>query len=379
MLTPSETRAREARAYYNEIDPYAAEWLRNLIAAGLITAGDVDERSIVDVRPSDLDGYERCHFFAGIGVWDFALNLAGWPVGLPIWTGSCPCQPFSAAGGRGGFADERHVWPSWHHLIRECRPPIVAGEQVASKDGLAWLDLVQADLEGSGYACGAIDLCAAGVGAPHIRQRDWFVAHAAGERRHGRELAGASGAAAAGGAEADRRRAAGVREPAGYGAAIELGDAPRLGREGRQSLPGAAARRVDAGAGANGLMADAYGRNASAEGLQRSGQHGLVSQDGGPVPHRWPGAHHGGWDDADWLLCRDGKWRPVEPGTFPLVDGASFRLGSGSPFEGKSRAGMLKGYGNAINAEAAAAFIGAVIDTLSDTPTPGGLAEGERT
>jgi len=59
-------------AYYNENDPTAAQWLRNLIAAGLIAPGDVDERSITDVRPADLRGYAQCHFFAGIGVWSRA-------------------------------------------------------------------------------------------------------------------------------------------------------------------------------------------------------------------------------------------------------------------------------------------------------------------
>lgn len=56
-------------AYYNEIDPYAAQWLRNLIKAGHIADGVVDERSIEDVKPSELRGFTQCHFFAGVGVW----------------------------------------------------------------------------------------------------------------------------------------------------------------------------------------------------------------------------------------------------------------------------------------------------------------------
>lgn len=64
-------------AYYNEIDPYAAQWLRNLIAAGHVAPGEVDERSILDVSPDDLAGFTQCHFFAGIGVWSRALRQGG--------------------------------------------------------------------------------------------------------------------------------------------------------------------------------------------------------------------------------------------------------------------------------------------------------------
>lgn len=49
-------------AYYNEIDPFAAEWLRELIKAGMIAQGEVDERSIEDVIPADLRGFGRHHF-----------------------------------------------------------------------------------------------------------------------------------------------------------------------------------------------------------------------------------------------------------------------------------------------------------------------------
>src|SRR5580693_3622988 len=168
--------------WYNEIDPYAAQWLRNLIQKQLIPPGTVDERPIQDVKPADLVLFTQCHFFAGIGGWPLALCLANFPADRTVWTGSCPCQPFSAAGKSIGFADERHLWPFWFHLVEQCEPPIILGEQVASKPGLAWFDLVQADLESADYAVGSADLCAAGVGAPHIRQRLWFVADACGER-----------------------------------------------------------------------------------------------------------------------------------------------------------------------------------------------------
>lgn len=163
-------------AYYNEIDPYAAQWLRNLISAGHIAPGDVDERSIVDVQPDDIRGYTQCHFFAGIGGWSYAARLAGWSDDRHLWTGSCPCQPFSAAGSRKGTADARHLWPQFARLVGECKPPVVFGEQVASADGREWLAGVRSDLEVMGYAVGAADLCAAGVSSPHIRQRLYWLA-----------------------------------------------------------------------------------------------------------------------------------------------------------------------------------------------------------
>ena len=170
-------------AYYNEFDADAAAWLRVLIARGLIAPGDVDTRSIVDVRPDDLRGYDQCHFFAGAGGWSLALRLAGWADTRPVWTGSCPCQPFSAAGKQRGSEDERHLWPAFFRLIRECRPGIVFGEQVAGAAGYAWFDHVAADMEGEGYAAAAADIGAHSVGAPHIRQRMYWVAHADDEGR----------------------------------------------------------------------------------------------------------------------------------------------------------------------------------------------------
>lgn len=167
-------------AFYNEVEPYAAEWLRSLVAAGHVAAGHVDSRSIEDVSPRDVRSATQAHFFAGIGGWSYALRLAGWPDDVPVWTGSCPCQPFSAAGDKKGLSDARHLWPVWFGLIRECAPAIVFGEQVASPDSFDWLDVVSADLESAGYAFAAADLCAAGVGAPHVRQRLYFVAARAG-------------------------------------------------------------------------------------------------------------------------------------------------------------------------------------------------------
>jgi DNA (cytosine-5)-methyltransferase 1 len=180
-------------AYYNEIDPMAAAWLRQLIARGLIAPGDVGERSIVDVKPEDLAGYTQCHFFAGIGGWSYALRLAGWPDDRPVWTGSCPCQPFSVAGQQRGSEDERHLWPAFFRLIRERRPPVVFGEQVAGASGLAWLDHVAADLEDDHYAVAAANLGAHSVGAPHLRQRLYWVADAEHSIRRKERINGNNG------------------------------------------------------------------------------------------------------------------------------------------------------------------------------------------
>lgn len=168
--------------YYNENDRFAAEWLRNLIKSGHIADGDVDDRSIEQVQPEDLRGYTQCHFFAGIGGWSYALRCAEWPDDRPVWTGSCPCQPFSAAGERRKFKDKRHLWPEQYRLIDQCEPECFLGEQVASKDALVWFDLVYSDLERAGYSVGQKNLCAAGVGAPQPRQRIYFVGHSKRKR-----------------------------------------------------------------------------------------------------------------------------------------------------------------------------------------------------
>jgi len=179
--------------YYNEFDPKTAAWLRQLIKNGAIPDGHVDERSITDVSPSDLKGYVQCHFFAGIGGWSYALQLAGWPSDLPVWTGSCPCQPFSSAGKGLAQKDERHLWPAFFDLIRQCRPEHVFGEQVASAIGHGWLDGISADLEAEGYACGATVLGAHSVNAPHQRQRLYWVADDRSGRREVAHLHGGGG------------------------------------------------------------------------------------------------------------------------------------------------------------------------------------------
>lgn len=167
-------------AYYNEHDPVAAHVLRALIADGVIASGDVDTRSIKEVQPGDVRGYAQCHFFAGGGLWSVAARLAGWPDDRSLWTGSCPCQPFSVVGQRKGVNDDRHLWPDFYRLIRAVRPTCVVGEQVAGPAGRAWFDQVADDLEANDYACRAVDLTPIAVGGSQVRQRLWFVACANG-------------------------------------------------------------------------------------------------------------------------------------------------------------------------------------------------------
>ena len=163
--------------YYNEFNPKMAAWLRQLMEDGHIPIGDVDERSIKDVSPDDLSGYTQCHFFAGIGGWAYALKLAGWPEDRPIWTASCPCQPFSAPGLGLGTDDPRHLWPEFLRLKKSKFPSVAIGEQVAGEAGGGWLAGVQTDVEAMGDQFAAADLCAASCGAPHKRQRLFWLAY----------------------------------------------------------------------------------------------------------------------------------------------------------------------------------------------------------
>ena len=306
-------------AYYNEIDPYVAEWLRNLIQAGHIAPGDVDERSIEDVCPDDLRNYTQCHFFAGIGIWSLALRRAGWDDTRPVWTGSCPCQPFSAAGKGAGFADERHLWPAFFHLITQCRPATVFGEQVASADGLAWLDLVQADMEAAQYAFGAADLCAAGVGAPHIRQRLFWVADAndAGlEGRFGVQQRADQCIAGASSLVSGLADSASTGSFPGALAGVYCGEESARPRYGESERLGSISRLADM---------HGYGREAGRE--IRPVRQELYVEHGGATGSERPGPTNGFWRAADWLACRDGKWRPVEPSPQQMVDGFAKSLG----------------------------------------------------
>ena len=333
-------------AFYNENDAYAAQWLRNLIKAGHITDGVVDDRSIEDITPDDLKGFRRVHLFAGIGVWDYALNRAGW-TDSEVWSGSCPCQPFSVAGKGLGFADERHLWPAMHWLVQQRRPITVFGEQVASKDGYTWLDTVSLDLEGTGYTVGAVVAPAAGFGAPHQRHRMYWVADTNHERWTGQHTLLQR--------EEPGRDSENSLEVARRGEAGGLADTADFGQYRRGSSEagngGASRIELERFCNASGL-ADTDSRErdgfANGEGRIAYGQKtGREQSDGKPECS----GTNGFWSDAEWIYCRDEKYRPVESGTFPLVNGAT------------SRVGRLRAYGNAICAPQAEEFIKAYLET----------------
>ena len=163
--------------YYNDNDPFICEWVRNLIKKGLVPDGEVDERSIENVKPEEIKGFIQHHFCCGICGWPLALNLAGWPADRSILSASFPCQPFSCAGSQKGGNDKRHIWPEGLRIISELHPGTIFGEQVPGAIGWGWLDAVFDDLEENGYTCGALVLPACSIGAPHIRQRIYWVAN----------------------------------------------------------------------------------------------------------------------------------------------------------------------------------------------------------
>ena len=163
--------------YLNEWSPFHAEWCRNLAAAGEIPKCVVDETDIRQVKGDQLSEYNQCHFFAGIAGWPLALKLAGVPDDFRVWTGSCPCQPFANCGPQTGMQDERHLWPEFRRLYRQGSPVLMLGEQSADSIRHGWIDAVFDDLEADGYSVWATVVTACGAGAPHKRERVYWLAY----------------------------------------------------------------------------------------------------------------------------------------------------------------------------------------------------------
>jgi len=285
--------------YYNDNDPKICAWLRELMKQGHVSEGIIDDRNITALRGADLAGYSRVHLFAGIAGWDYTLTLAGWPDNVPVWTGSCPCQPFSCAGKRAGTDDPRHLWPEFLRLITECQPATIFGEQVAGTAGREWLSGVRVDLETLGYAVGAADLCAASVGAPHIRQRLYWLAESANDNR----WPGKCGEEKGVGSDGERWRGFASRGPL-----CGLADSER--NDGRTDLPkrGQTRREVD--------LRDCP------------------------------------WSSYRTVKCADGASRriPTESAFLPLAHGIPARMV------------RLRGYGNSIVPQVAAEFVKAYME-----------------
>lgn len=383
------------RVYYNDNNKDVCLWLEQLIKNGDITRGDVDDRSIEEIKPEDVAGYDRCHFFAGIGTWDYALNQAG-RGDMPVWTASLPCQPFSSAGKQLGRKDERHLLPTYLELVRKCKPKIQFGEQVASSEVVGteleasfviavqngeyakanklakrlvaqkgftftsrWVDDLHAEMEKAGYTFGYGVLGAhstaeeaktgfenelfefisrrlgdvesdlfknwwfeRGFGdgnsaePAHIRQRLYWVgvAHSTGEQ---------------------------INSPNESGFYAESSSGSWLGDPEHEQHQGCL-----------------FGHN---EELEQNTER--------------PAGKFTGSGEIEWVYCRDNKYRPIKPGVKPLVDGVAEKLGRGGDTSAQieadntqeARTMRLKGYGNAIQAQTATAFIRAFINTTGDT------------
>lgn len=343
--------------YYNDNDAYCCQWLRNLIDAGELPDGNVDERSIKDVDANGLHVYGQAHFFAGIGGWPLALRMAGWPAEVDVWTGSCPCQPISSAGKRKGHADERHLWPAYFGLIRQCRPAICLGEQVASKDGLEWLDGVFADLEDEGYACGASDLCAAGIGAPHARQRLYWVAYARCGKtwRSGPREGNQTNTAQEGNWPRE-----GKPERRGKALPVANANSTQL-----QRIPSSRKQSINERHDGPLRLDDAEG--ARPQGRRSIGSSAVANQRGQLA--RLPS---GAWDVFDLISRVDNKACRIESGVLPVAARLPRSVGPGSTREQRvellaakaNRVARIRGYGNAICVPVAVEFTKVCMEVL---------------
>ena len=339
--------------YHNDNEKSCVRWLHHLMNQGFIQEGYIDDRSITEIKPEEIKDFTQCHFFAGIGGWSQALRLAGWNYDRPIWTASCPCQPFSVAGARKGEDDKRHLWPDLFELIKECRPSVVVGEQVASNLGRDWLASVFDDLETLEYRVAGADLCAAGVGAPHIRQRLYWVAYSErrATERHGFQMAGEEGRSQ----EEIRQGSQRVWHDAGDGSnPVRLANtdnnngrankARGLGRSQEKESPdNTGIRSID----------DRIG-NPISEGLEGHAWNEQRGCESGREQTDPNGSNNatGGWGNVRWIRCSDGKARPIESRVLPLAHGVPGRMDA------------IKGYGNAIVPQVAATFIKAIMEII---------------
>lgn len=358
-------------AFYNDTDEYCCEWLENLISARIIPYGVVDSTPIQRLKPEKLSKFTQVHLFAGMGGWPYALRLAQWPDSRPVWTGSCPCQPFSVAGKGKGTKDKRHLWPYMRRLINHAspKPPVVFGEQVSGAAGLLWLSRVRVDLEALAYEVGAVDSCAAGIGAPHIRQRLWWVAQSISRQRaRVTDGKGSISNGATGGWQQNNSIVKscgtddGMGQPNSTGFSTWSKTTTTMGQ--RYPVESASGRladdddaRLEIQSSPTGISQDTNGSD-KREGITGSGRLDNPSNprrngpgfSQTPNPSRDQTGRSTPWDDYQLIPCLDGKHRRIKSGLLPLAHGIP------------SRVSKLRAIGNTIVPQLAAEFILAYLE-----------------
>jgi DNA-cytosine methyltransferase len=280
-----------------------------------------------------------------------------------VLSAGIPCQPFSNAGKRRGKEDPRHLWPEVLRVVHELgRPRFLFLENVSGFINKA-LDSVLDNLETAGYTATPVVLGAHSLGAPHIRQRLWWVARSVGHAKHDgppgqRKLGGTEekgrllecegpGNSPGKLADADSKR----MQPYNGGTGVERG-----GKEDTQDRHASEQSR--------GRCSSRKLRLADRERPQERGGEGAVEVASPPGSvadgdgRRLEGTEAGGcgfWSDAKWLLCGDGKYRPTKSGIFPLAHGVPQRVG------------RLRAYGNAIVPKVGSEFIRSYMESAALT------------
>ncbi len=401
---------RAGLAFYNEFNDYAADWLERLIEHGLIAEGVVNRRSIADLEPADVQGYTQCHFFAGIGGWSLAARMAGWDDSRPLWTGSAPCQPFSASGKGGGTSDPRHLWPHFHRLIDAHRPPCIVGEQVAQQAGYDWLDGIGADLEASAYEWRAVDIPSCAVDSPQQRQRLYWVSlPLARAEREGKGRGSDARSRQGAGADSGRSPDPVGGPDGGRGVALDSTQGTGLEGQRRRSAPEVDGPReagpvtlADDGH-EQGAVADRHGVGRGPDQPERgpdkraidgrpNGKSPVADGDGAferrvkPSRRLSVDVYHAGvnggrnrswWGDAEWIICHDEKARRISPSGAPLLaHGIRGNLAIPRPtgvgaeeaeeIRLVSRIGSWSGFGNAIVPPLAAEVLAALMEMMDE-------------
>jgi DNA (cytosine-5)-methyltransferase 1 len=411
-------------AYYNEFDPKAASWLRQLIKNGDIADGTVDERSIIEVEATDLEGFTQHHFFAGVGVWSYALRNAGWGDDRPVCTASLPCQPFSAAGNQKGKEDERHLLPHFLELVGQCNFHTIFGEQVETAIKHGWLDDLYTEMERENYTVGSAIIGAHSIGKPHIRKRIYWVAqcrmgntdserlqeHREPGELHIREsdrqnqerlnlntglsdrVANTNGEQCEqglqplSGGQAERHRSNSEHSrmantnDAQRGAGQESEQSTRSEQRQSVSDSGMDGRRSGSESSTDGRMVNPISdqHRCSERGVDGETNRAEISdrtevtQSGQLIGTSEYVRERPSADSIEWLYCRDEKYRPIKSGIEPLVDGIARGVVHSCDSvitpnaSAEARTIRLKGYGNAIVAPVAEEFIRATMDVIDE-------------